>query len=221
MTEQTDHFPNGLTADDLPPGVRRFFDDFFVDAVDVVRREAHLEYLGELSDEDRQLAVELLILNLRPPRSAVLIGLAHLAVAEAVPDLLQLQSEVESPGWAIEVGRCLTSITGNPEHLRPLVEAMAERGDSDLKEAYFSAIGQLPPMEQIDLLLALLEDRSARRARALALRELNALECRKQFLGTDLPHDVRYFRKRRSDPAFRERLAQAATESRSQWEPGM
>ncbi len=213
-------FPSGITEDDLPARVHRFFRQFFVDVVDVVRGEAHLDYLDELTEKERRLALDLLLLNLTPPRSSILIGLARLGAVDAVPALLGLRAEVDDASRGLEIARCLTSITGDPDHLRgPLVEAMAPGGRATLKEAHFSDIRLLPPGEQLDLLFDLLEDPDSTFVRSLALRELNELEARKQFATTQLPLGAPYFLGRRDDAAFRERLSRAATEERSRWEP--
>ncbi len=205
--------------EDLPARVRRLLEDFIVGNVDVARGEAELDYLEELTPEERRFAIELLLLNLQPPRSTVLLGLAALGAREVVPTLVGLLTQVDSLSRRIEIARCLTTITQDPTHLRtPLSEAMDRRGDPNIKAAHFSDIQLLPAGEQVEMLLHLLDDRDSL-VRAHTLRELNALYARKQYVSGDLPLKLKFFKKHRNDPELHERLTQAAAESRLTWEP--
>jgi len=210
--------PAGFDPDAASDRIKLFYRDFFAQPIAVLRREADLRYLAELNETERQLAVQLLSLNLRPVRSAVLEGVGVLRAEPLVPALVELLSEAESLSRRLEVARALVRTTTDPSWIRPLLAEMLESPDGTLKEAHFDDLRLVPPEEQLEPLFRLLDDPDSSFVRFLALSELNGLEDRKFYYTAEFPHDAEYYLARRDDDELRSILIASASSSRVGWE---
>lgn len=210
--------PVDLTLPEAPIRVQRFVHDFFTNPVAVLRGEADLGYVENLSPSERDSLAALVRLNLRPLRSATLEAISALRAVEVVSDLEELLEEEDDASRRLEIAGSLARVMDDPGYIRPYLRELKASRDATLKEAHFDDIRLLPPAEQLDFFFDLLADPDSSFVRHLALTELNGLQDRKWYLARELPRNESYYLSRRNDPQLRDALVEAAQSSRSDWE---
>ena len=198
---------------------REFFHHYFVDAVGLGRGEVDFAFLERMRPEELELARRLLRRNLALNRVHIIDGLAELGDRSAVPELRSMLARERDLSRRLTLGRVLWRLDRDPA-FAALLEEMVRSGWADLRIAHFGDVALLGDERAVRLYVRLLDDRD-RLVRSLALKQLNGLELRRQFLirADQLPHQAKYYRARLADAVFLGSLAAALREDRRSWPP--
>jgi hypothetical protein len=194
--------PEEVLSRSQSPAFAQFLHHWFVDTTGLTRREVDLTFLRDLTEEEREIAKDLLRRNLRLNYTHIIQGVAALNDVAAVPVLRGMLAEENDLSRKLIIAGTLWRLVGNPVFVDCL-NRMKVNDRGALRAAHFDQVLWLDDERAIDLLIDLLDD-SDSFVRFLALSTLNRIEFERVFRSKkELPRSPEDYRPRRNDPAFR------------------
>ena len=210
MREDSDvAIPEPVDLDAASAAFRDFYQNHFVDTLVARRNEFDWSIVKRFRKNEVALARRLVRANL--DRGAVYLDAAGLLNdREAIPALHDLLERARHLSARIVVARALWFLERAPEYPL-LIERLVRSTDAALKLQHFWDILILADERALDHLLSLAEDRdeSVRKAALDQLTTLSEGRFRRIVVARRSPHDLPYFRLRRDNPRFRQRMLRA------------
>jgi hypothetical protein len=192
------------------PAYHRFFENFFVNATGLIRHEVDLDFISALTPQETDLAKDLIRRNLKLRHVHIIEGVAALQDHELVPQLRDMFAHESDLSRRLTIAGTLWKLENDsvfPECLREMVKS---ENDS-LKVAHIHQIAWLGDERTINLLIDILEGGFGF-ARHLSLSMLNTIEHERSYIGSDLPHQEKYYISRKSDEVFMEKMVKNLNE---------
>lgn len=193
--------PEEILSRSQSPAFSQFLHYWFVDTIGLTRREVDLTFLRDLTEEEREIARDLLRRNLKLKYTHIIEGVASLNDMTAVPILHAMLAEEEDLSRRLTIAGTLWRLAKDPVFMDCL-NRMKVSDRATLRAAHLDQVLWLDDERAIDFLIDLLDD-SDSFVRFLALSTLNRIEFERGFLSKkELPRTPEDYRSRRDDPAF-------------------
>ena len=192
------------------PAYRKFYENFFVDATGILRHEVDLDFINALTPQETELAKDLIRRNLQLKYVHIIEGVAILQDHDLVPQLKNMFVHENDLSRKLTIAGTLWKLENDPVFPECLREMVKSKNDS-LKVAHMHQIAWLGDERTIHLLIDIFQGGYGF-ARHRALSMLNAIENRKSYLGSDLPHSEKYYISHKDDEAFMEKMVKNLTE---------
>ncbi len=191
---------NGLHSN----AYHKFYENFFIDATGLIRREVDLGFIGELSSHETELAKDLIRRNLKLRYVHIIEGVTVLQDHELVAQLSDMFSHESNFSRKLTIAGTLWKLEKDPVFPECL-QKMAKSDDDTLKAAHIHQITWLGDERSVNLLIDILES-GIGFAQHLSLSILNAIENKKFYLGLDFPHSKKYYISHKRDAAFMDKM---------------
>ena len=192
------------------PAYCKFYNNFFVDATGLIRHEVDLDFMSDLTPQETELAKDLIRRNIQLRYAHIIEGVAALQDHELVPQLRDMFTHETDLSRKLTIAGTLWKLESDPAFPKCLQEMTKSDNDS-LKVAHIHQIAWLGDERTINLLIDILEGGFGF-ARHLSLSMLNAIENKKSYIGSDLPHPEKYFISRKGDEVFMEKMVKNLNE---------
>ena len=214
--------PERITAGSHSPAFEQFLWNWFGDTRAITHGELDLSFLQGLSPEEFTTARELIRRNLKLNYNHIIQGAAALHDIEAVPILRRMLDAETSGSRRLTIAGALWNLVRDPIFIACLDSAKTEReGGKLLAGAHVDQVLWLDDERAVYFLIDLLDQRD-REARTQALGLLNTLEFGwRTVIPAGVPHGPEDYRRRRSDPVFREKMTAAVRKANRERKDGM
>lgn len=181
----------------------KFMMNWFGDTRALSRKEVNLDFIDELTPEEREAAKSLLRRNLPLQYAHIIEGIVLLDDKESIPDLCSLLQHTADLSRQLVIGGALWQLSQDSV-FPALLEEMKTSQNGALKQVHFHQIAWLRDERALNLYFDLLNDRDDH-VRFLALRQLNELEYGKRFLTPPrlLPHQTEHYKAHEYDSDLR------------------
>ena len=192
------------------PAYHKFYENFFVDSMGLTRHEVDLDFLEALTPQETELAKDLIRRNLKLRYVHIIEGVATLQDHDAIPELKDMLAHETDLSRKLTIAGTLWKLDKDsvfPEYL----QQMAKSDNDSLRVAHIHQIAWLGDKRAINLLIDILEGGYGF-ARHLSLSMLNAIENKKVYIGSELPHSEKYYISRKDDDVFMEKLVKNLNE---------
>lgn len=194
--------PEKLISGSHSEAFSQFMYHWFENSWGLTRGEVSLKFLKLLTDQEREIAKNLLRRNLPLKYTHIIEGIVALEDTESVLVLSEMLAREKDLSRQLVLAGALWKLSKNSVFVEYL-HRMKTSDKATLKQAHFDQILWLSDERAIDMLIDLLDD-SDDFVRFLALSRLNELEFERGFPvpSKELPHQADYYRKRRNDESF-------------------
>ncbi|MBK9165021.1 MAG: hypothetical protein IPM21_14150 [Acidobacteria bacterium] len=194
--------PDELSVKALSGAFKKFYYNWFVNSFGLTRGEVDLEFLADLTTQERELAIGLLRRNLGLGHSHLVEGIGLLDDKESIPTLRTMLAETTDASRRLTIAGSLWKLCKD-ESFPKEIERMVKKGNRFVKEAHLEQILWLGDTRSIRYLIDLVAEGDTF-AGSLALSRLNEIEDNKRYLlGRDeFPHQPDYYLRLRDDDYF-------------------
>ena len=195
---------------DYSPAFRDFYSNYFVDTMGLTRGEVNVrEFLDKLTEEEKELACDLLRRNLHLRYYHLIEGLGHLRDKKAIDPLDKLLTQETKYEWQLIISATLWKINQDKRYF-DFIRQLSTRGSATMKWIYMGHVLNLPNEEAISILIGFLPDSDAL-VNSNALRLLNAIEFGRSKSYDKIVHDSVHYNNHRQDILFITEMADKLT----------